>query len=250
MKTYLLLVLTSISLCLFSNASFAQPIDLGSAANYVLFSSNGAVLNTGTTHLTGNVGANIGNVSGFGNVDGGMHNIDPSTSQGATDLLNAYNTLNARTPTAVHASLLGSGETLNAGIYGMAGHTDLSGNLTLDGQGNANAQFIFKVSGGTFTSAANAQVILINGAVACNVFWVIEGAINIGANTIMKGNIIANNPHSGALGTPMIASPVPIMAPKMRPAPATPGLLFAIATIGATEAKVTPIITGSLIPNH
>ena len=193
MKTYLLLVLTSISLCLFSNASFAQPIDLGSAANYVLFSSNGAVLNTGTTHLTGNVGANIGNVSGFGNVDGGMHNIDASTSQGATDLLNAYNTLNAKTPTAVHASLLGIGETLNAGIYGMAGHTDLSGNLTLDGQGNANAQFIFKVSGGTFTSAANAQVILINGAVACNVFWVIEGAINIGANTIMKGNIIANN---------------------------------------------------------
>jgi hypothetical protein len=27
-------------------------------------------------------------------------------------------------------------------------------------------------------------------------------------------------------------------------------LLLAIATMGATEAKVTPIITGSLMPNH
>ena len=193
MKFNFLIIVTSISLCLFSNANFAQTIDLGTAANYVLFSSNGAVSNTGITHLTGNVGANIGAVSGFGNVDGGMHNIDASSSQSATDLLNAYNTLNAKTPTAVHAVLLGSGETLFAGIYGIAGHTDLSGNLTLDGLGNPNAQFIFKVSAGTFTSAANAQVILTNGAVACNVFWVIEGAINIGANTIMKGNIIANN---------------------------------------------------------
>ena len=193
MKTYLLFIITSISLCLFSNASFAQTINLGTAANYVLFSTNGAVHNTGFSLLTGNVGANIGAVTGFGNVDGGMHNIDAATAAAATDLQNAYNTLNAKTPTAVHAVLLGSGETLFAGIYGIAGHTDLSGNLTLDGQGNPNAQFIFKISAGTFTSAANAQVFLTNGAVACNVFWVVEGAINIGANTIMKGNIIANN---------------------------------------------------------
>ena len=44
--------------------------------------------------------------------------------------------------------------------------------------------------------------------------------------------------------------PAPMMDPKIRPAPAVPGLLLAMATIGATEAKVTPIITGSLMPNH
>ena len=45
-------------------------------------------------------------------------------------------------------------------------------------------------------------------------------------------------------------TPAPMIEPKISPAPATPGLLLAIATIGATEAKVTPIITGSLMPNH
>ncbi|OQC04681.1 MAG: hypothetical protein BWX79_02449 [Alphaproteobacteria bacterium ADurb.Bin100] len=45
-------------------------------------------------------------------------------------------------------------------------------------------------------------------------------------------------------------TPAPMIDPKIRPAPATPGLLLAIATMGATEAKVTPIITGSLMPNH
>ncbi len=193
MKIKLLIIVSSIAFFLSPIINFAQAPNLGTAANYVLFSTNGAVSNTGISHITGKVGANIGDVSGFGNVDGGMHNIDGSTAAAATDLLNLYNELNAKTPTAVHAFQLGNGETLNAGIYGLMGHTDLSGNLTLDGQGNPNALFIFKVSGGTFTSSANSQVVLINGAVACNVFWVIEGAINIGSGTIMKGNVIANN---------------------------------------------------------
>ena len=45
-------------------------------------------------------------------------------------------------------------------------------------------------------------------------------------------------------------TPAPMMAPKIRPAPSVPGLLLAMATMGATDAKVTPIITGSLMPNH
>jgi len=45
-------------------------------------------------------------------------------------------------------------------------------------------------------------------------------------------------------------TPAPMTEPKIGLAPAGPGLLLAMATIGATEAKVTPIITGSLMPNH
>ena len=43
--------------------------------------------------------------------------------------------------------------------------------------------------------------------------------------------------------------PAPMMAPKMARAPSTPGIWLAKATIGPTAAKVTPIITGSLMPN-
>ena len=52
----------------------------------------------------------------------------------------------------------------------------------------------------------------------------------------------------GAISIDM--TPAPMMAPKSSCAPAWPGLALAIATMGATEAKVTPIITGSLMPNH
>ena len=45
-------------------------------------------------------------------------------------------------------------------------------------------------------------------------------------------------------------APAPIMEPKISWAPARPGLALAIATIGATAAKVTPIMTGNRMPNH
>ena len=44
--------------------------------------------------------------------------------------------------------------------------------------------------------------------------------------------------------------PAAMIAPKIARAPSVPPLALAMATIGPTAAKVTPIITGSLIPNH
>ena len=41
-----------------------------------------------------------------------------------------------------------------------------------------------------------------------------------------------------------------MMEPNSSRAPSVPGLLLAMATMGLTAAKVTPIITGSLMPNH
>ena len=44
--------------------------------------------------------------------------------------------------------------------------------------------------------------------------------------------------------------PAPMMAPNSMRAPSVPGLPLAMATIGPTAAKVTPIITGRRMPNH
>ena len=52
----------------------------------------------------------------------------------------------------------------------------------------------------------------------------------------------------GAMSIEMM--PAPMMAPKIARAPSTPGIALAKATIGPTAAKVTPIITGSLMPNQ
>jgi hypothetical protein len=48
----------------------------------------------------------------------------------------------------------------------------------------------------------------------------------------------------------MLMMPAPMMAPKIARAPSGPGMALAMATIGPTAAKVTPIITGSLMPNQ
>lgn len=173
-------------------ATFAQAPDLGSAADFVLYSSVGAVTNTGISQITGNVGTNSGSSTGFGNVNGQMHDGGPASAQCSADLLSAYNELNAATPTFFPSNLLGNGATLNAGVYSIGEAATLSGNLTLNAQNNPNAVFIFQIEG-AFSADANSKVKLINGAKACNVFWKVEGLVSIATGTTMRGTIIANN---------------------------------------------------------
>jgi formylmethanofuran dehydrogenase subunit C len=170
---------------------FSQP-SLGMASDFALFTSVGAVTNTGITHVTGNVGTNSGSNTGFGNVNGVMHEGDGVAAQCASDVLAAYNTLNATTPTFFVANLLGNGQIVTPGVYSISSATTLNLNLILNAQGNANAVFIFQIQG-AFSSGADAQVVLQNGAKACNVYWKIEGLVSLASGTAMKGTIIANN---------------------------------------------------------
>lgn len=192
MKNKLLYIVTMVTMLLVTQLGFSANPSLGTAADFVLFSTNGGLLNVGNTLLTGNVGTNNGSIGGFGNVNGGMHNADGVTASAAGDLLTAYNLLNSATPTFFPAPLLGNGQTLNAGIYSIAESASLNNILYLDGQGNANAEFIIKING-AFSTAALSQVVLLNNAKACNVFWKIEGLVDMASGTKMKGNVIANN---------------------------------------------------------
>ncbi|OFY19956.1 MAG: hypothetical protein A2W98_13300 [Bacteroidetes bacterium GWF2_33_38] len=167
---------------------------MGTSADYALFTSVGAVTNSGTgflTKITGNVGTNSGIVSGFGNVNGVMtYAADALSSQCAADLLLASNFLEASIPDSTIGLVIGNGDTLKAGIYLMPGVASLNLNLVLDAQGNENALFIFKTAL-AFSTSANSKVILINGAKACNVFWKLNGAVDFGAGTTMRGTIVS-----------------------------------------------------------
>ncbi len=173
-------------------ANSAQAPTLGSVANFVLFSANGAVSNTGISQITGNVGSNNGSSTGFGNVNGVMNDGDTASVHCAADLLVAYNQLNGATPTAHPAALLGNGDTLNAGVYSISSATTLNADLYLNAQGDANAVFIFQIQGSLSTNASS-KIKLINGALACNVFWKVEGLVSMATQTTMRGTIIANN---------------------------------------------------------
>ncbi|HLP55912.1 MAG TPA: ice-binding family protein, partial [Fluviicola sp.] len=172
--------------------STAQAPTLGTVADFVLFSSSGAVTNTGTTHLTGNAGTNLGASTGFGNIDGVIHDQNATSLQGAIDLTVAYNQLNSATPTFFPGASLGNGQTLNAGVYSIPTPATLSLNLNLDAQGDPNAVFIFQING-SFTTGTGASITLLNGAQACNVFWKTEGLVSIAAGSTMRGTIVANN---------------------------------------------------------
>lgn len=182
-----------IVLILFLSAQFVgQTQTLGQAESFVLFTTNGAVTNTGSSFLTGNVGSNVGGATGFGNVNGVMHQQNAVTAQAATDLLLAYDYLDAAIPTYFPGLLLGNGQVLTPGVYFIAGNAVLNLNLILDAQGNSNAQFIIQIDG-TLSSNTNAKVFLQNGALACNVFWKVEGLVSLAAGSSMKGNVLANN---------------------------------------------------------
>jgi hypothetical protein len=183
---------TMVALLTLPVLNFGQAPVLGTAADFVLFSTNGAVSNSGTSHLTGNVGTNNGSSTAFGNVDGVMNDQNGVSAQCAADLLIAYNQLNSTVPTFFPAPLLGNGQSLNAGVYSISSAATLNLDLTLNGQGNANAVFIFKIAGPLSTNAAS-KVKLINGAQACNVFWKVEGLVSMASGSHMKGTIIANN---------------------------------------------------------
>jgi hypothetical protein len=186
--------------------SSAPAVDvLGLLSNYALYTNFGAVSNTGTSGIDGNSGTDAGGVSGFESsiVIGSVHSADTSTAQASIALDNAYNSLMALPNTVTnHASAFGIGETINAGVYfiGVAG--SLGGTLVLDGQNNPDAIFVFKFAG-AFSVAAQAKMILINGARRCNVFFiggagVATGAITIGAGAVLKGTFLS---HGGACGS-------------------------------------------------
>ena len=115
------------------------------------------------------------------------------TSQGATDLIIAHATISGETATGSHGISYGT-ETVTAGIYDITGAGTLaaSSTLTLDAEGDANAIFIFRFST-TFTAGASAIINLFDGASACNVFFITNGAMNIAATSTMHGTFIANN---------------------------------------------------------
>jgi hypothetical protein len=192
MKNKLLKTLTMVGLLLMSVQGFAQAPPLGTAGDFVLFSTVGAVGNTGISQITGNVGTNSGAITGFGNVNGVMNASNGATAQCAADLLNAYNLLNSTIPDFFPAPLLGNGQILGAGVYDIAGPATLNNELTLDAQNDPDAVFIFKING-AFSTAALSSVTLINGAQACNVFWKVEGLVDMASGTTMRGTVIANN---------------------------------------------------------
>ncbi|MFV8340732.1 ice-binding family protein [Flavobacterium sp. LB3P21] len=115
--------------------------------------------------------------------------------QGEVDLQSIYDNLHSLQGTVTHNVILGNGEVLIPGIYDVVAAASMVGALYFDGQGNPDALFVIRING-ALSAGVTTKMVLLNGAKARNVFWVIEGAASIEASTIIKGTVITN---SGAI---------------------------------------------------
>ena len=170
-------------------ASSAVP--LGAADSFVVLAGAG-VTNTGPTTLNGDLGTfPTTTITGAGSltITGTNHAGDGVTQQAKTDLVTAFNNAAGQGPTSPIAADLG-GQTLTAGVYNSSSSIGLTGALTLNAAGNPNAVFVFQ-AGSTLTTASGSQVVLTNGAQACNVYWQIGSSATLGTGSSFKGTSIA-----------------------------------------------------------
>ena len=193
MKTKFIISLMVIALFIIPNINFAQAPPLGTASNFVLFTAGGAFGNVGASYVTGDIGTYVGAFTGFppGTIVGQIHVADPVSAQAATDVDVAYSYMSGITCGAVIGTTLGNSQVLTPDVYCLGAASTLTGDLVLDGQGDPNALFIFKIDGALTTSTFT-NVVLINSASLCNVYWQINGLFTLGDSSVFRGTIVGN----------------------------------------------------------
>jgi len=169
------------------------PLNLGSASTFGVLAGS-TVTSTGNTIVYGDLGLSPGtSLVGFppGIVNGAIHVYDGIAGQAKTDLVLAYADAASRTNEAILIAAELGGAVLTQGLYKATTSLAITvGDLTLDGQSDTNAVWIFQI-GTTLGVAANRTIHLINGARAENIFWQVGSSATIGANVTFRGTILA-----------------------------------------------------------
>lgn len=149
---------------------------------------NGAVIITGPTATTVKNDMNSGFLS-----------ITPPAGPPAAGSLGGATNLPAGTTLgAATGSALVLGDNLfYPGVYQSITSIMITGDLTLDAQGNPNAVFVFQSSStvgtaaGGPTPANRTRILLVNGAKASNVWWQAASDATLGLYSEFQGNILA-----------------------------------------------------------
>jgi len=215
-----------------ANFTLVPPtVVLGTLVNFGVFGGNAGMTNQGLNTMINNgriaTTAASSLVTGFhdgltgdiytetplnvGNATGGVFTAPPAPGTSVTFLIAQQALMDAN---AAYLSISpasrpggtdpGAGElgglTLPPGVYKSASGTFniTNGNLTLDAQGNPNAEWIFQTAAGLTVGIAGPtgarSVIMINGGLPKNVYWYVGSAatINGAGGGVMSGTIIAS----------------------------------------------------------
>lgn len=174
-----------------SDTSLLRPGLLRSAA------ANGIMAGQSFTCVTeGTINANIAispgsTVTGFPPcvITGVKHLADAIALRAQNDLTAAYDSLMGLPCPGANLITADIGATTKApGVYCSTSSIGVTGTLTLDAGNDSLATFVFQAPS-TLTTAGN--VVLINGAKARNVYWVVGSSATLGTGSQWKGNVIA-----------------------------------------------------------
>lgn len=173
----------------------ASSVPLGECAQFAVMAGTSAAFNGElTTIFTGDIGVSPGtSVTGnFKQNDGSVEITSTKSNQCASDRIVAYNAAAAQAcPPSNYINELG-GLTLFPGVYCAvnAPMTFSTGTLTLDGQNDPNAVWVFQSSSSLLT-APSTKFILENGASEKNIFWQVSSSATLGYSSSFAGTIIA-----------------------------------------------------------
>jgi LPXTG-motif cell wall-anchored protein len=179
-----------------TSALIVPTVDLATAANYSVLGGQ-TVTNTGPSVLDKSVGvapgsAVVGFPPGIVLAPGTIQAANAVALQAESDLTTAYIDAAGRAVEFTTVSDLTSTTPLLPGVHANAskGPLSLTGAMTLDGQNNPSAVFIFQTDS-TLITGSGSVVNLINGASECNIFWQIGSSATIGTGSTFVGNILA-----------------------------------------------------------
>jgi Ice-binding-like len=195
-----LLASAALVLCLTTpNRAAAQtspalaPINLGSASTFAVLAGS-TVTNTGLSNINGDLGVWPGTAYVPGTpsatVNGTIHAGDVAANQAQASLTIAYNDAAARTLDVIGVAGDLGGQTLAPGLYKSTSTLAITGDLTLNANGDPNAVFIFQM-GSALNVATGGRVVLTGGAMAANVFWQVGSSATLGTYSAFKGTVMA-----------------------------------------------------------
>lgn len=185
-----------------SAADYDDAVGLGTAGPYSVLAGS-TVTNTGPTVLWGELGVSPGNaITGFppGTAGGAIHAGDAGAASAQSSSTTAYLDAEGRAPTGTSLGSVMAGGTFLAGVYAASSSLDVSGAVTLDGEGDPNAVFIFQVAA-SLTTASSTSIVLTGNAQACNVFWQVGGSATLGTTTAFAGTVLALTSISVSTGS-------------------------------------------------
>jgi hypothetical protein len=182
-------------------SAFADAILGTQLASFAVLGAS-TVTNTGATTLTGNLGASPGDaitdtiditVNGTNAATAGnpsVHEADAFGVLAQSQLFSSLTNLGRLGPGALEPVDL-AGLTLSPGVYTVpAGVSNLTGTLTLDGRGNANAFWVFQMASTLITSPGSV-VNVINAGAGAGLYWDVRSSATLDTTTSFEGNILA-----------------------------------------------------------